>query len=143
MEAHHGAEARELRPAGVECAPGGIADAAAVAADEEGARVAVPVGQTRNGEVAGCGNLSGQRLPTGGDVGAPDEGARALHAGEGGGLSARILEDQSDSIAFVNVGRKSEKEDNKTKAAKGAKATKNKPEPPKDAPKDKAEDMPF
>lgn len=71
-----------------------------------------------------------------------------------GTLSATIWEDHeggshvqlamnADSIAFVNAGRKSEKEDNKTKAAKGAKATKNKPEPPKDAPKDKAEDMPF
>ena len=71
-----------------------------------------------------------------------------------GTLSASIWEDHergshvqlamnADSIAFVNVGKKSEMEDNKTKAAKGAKAKKNKQEPPKDAPKDKAEDMPF
>ena len=68
-----------------------------------------------------------------------------------GTLSTTIWEDRNgrshvqlamnaDSIAFVNAGRKSEKDDNMTKAAK---ATKNKPEPPKDAPKDKAEDMPF
>ena len=68
-----------------------------------------------------------------------------------GTLYATIWEDRNgrshvqlamnaDSIAFVNASRKSEKDDNMTKAAK---ATKNKPEPPKDAPKDKAEDMPF
>lgn len=71
-----------------------------------------------------------------------------------GTLYATIWEDRNgrshvqlamnaDSIAFVNAGKKSEKDDNKTKAAKGARATRNKPEPPKDAPKDKAEDMPF
>ena len=71
-----------------------------------------------------------------------------------GTLSATIWEDRNgrshvqlamnaDSIAFVNAGKKSEKDDNKTKEAKGARATRNKPEPPKDAPKNKAEDMPF
>ena len=58
-----------------------------------------------------------------------------------GTLSATIWEDRNgrshvqlamnaDSIAFVNAGKKSEKDDNKTKAAKGARATRNKPEPP-------------
>ena len=59
-----------------------------------------------------------------------------------GTLSASIWEDHEGG-SHVQLARKSEKEDNKTKAAKGAKAKNNKPEPPKDAPKDKAEDMPF
>lgn len=50
----------------------------------------------------------------------------------------------ADSIAFVNAGRKEEQNSNPKQAAKkGAKSKKNTPEPPKDAPEAKAEDLPF
>ena len=50
----------------------------------------------------------------------------------------------ADSIAFVNAGRKEEQSVNPKQASKkGAKAKKNTPEPPKDAPEAKADDLPF
>ena len=82
VESHHGTEARELRPAIVERAPVGIAHAA-VTADEECTSVAVPIRQARNTQIASCGNLCGQCLPTGRDVGTPNKGTCALHTGKG------------------------------------------------------------
>ena len=50
----------------------------------------------------------------------------------------------ADSIAFVNAGKKEElTSDPKQAAKKGAKAKKNTPTPPADAPEAKAEDLPF
>ena len=50
----------------------------------------------------------------------------------------------ADSIAFVNAGRKEEQSANPKQASKkGAKAKNNTPEPPKDAPEAKADDLPF
>ena len=50
----------------------------------------------------------------------------------------------ADSIAFVNAGRKEEQNSSPKQAAKkGAKSRRNTPEPPKDAPEAKAEDLPF
>lgn len=49
----------------------------------------------------------------------------------------------ADSIAFVNAGKKEEQDANPKKAAKKSTTAKNTPEPPKDAPEAKAEDLPF
>ena len=50
----------------------------------------------------------------------------------------------ADSIAFVNAGHKDEQNaDPKQAAKKGARAKKNTPEPPKDVPQAKGEDLPF
>ena len=103
MEAHHGAEARELCPTVVERAPAGIAYAT-ITADEECSCVTVPIGQTRNAEVAGCGNLGCQGLPTRGDVGTPNKGSRALHTGKSGaGEDAHAFVRQAVFCAVVVV----------------------------------------
>lgn len=50
----------------------------------------------------------------------------------------------ADSIAFVIAGRKKEQSANPKQAyKKGAKAKKNTPEPPKEAPEAKTDDLPF
>ena len=50
----------------------------------------------------------------------------------------------ADSIAFVNAGKKEEQTENPKQAAnKGAKAKKNTPEPPQDAPEPDEKDLPF
>ena len=50
----------------------------------------------------------------------------------------------ADSIAFVNAGKKEELASNPKQAAKkGARAKKNTPEPPKDAPEPDEKDLPF
>ena len=50
----------------------------------------------------------------------------------------------ADSIAFVNAGKKEELASNPKHAAKkGARAKKNTPEPPKDAPEPDEKDLPF
>ena len=103
MEAHHGAEARELCPTVVERAPTGIAYTT-ITADEECSCVTVPIGQTRNAEVAGCGNLCCQGLPTRGDVATPHKGPRALHTGKSGaGEDAHAFVRQAVFCAVVVV----------------------------------------
>ena len=52
-------------------------------------------------------------------------------------------EHQADSIAFVNAGRKEEQSANPKQASKKGAKAKNTPEPPKDAPEAKADDLPF
>ena len=49
----------------------------------------------------------------------------------------------ADSIAFVNAGRKEEQSANPKQASKKGAKAKNTPEPPKDAPEAKADDLPF
>ena len=49
----------------------------------------------------------------------------------------------ADSIAFVNAGRKEEQSVNPKQASKKGAKAKNTPEPPKDAPEAKADDLPF
>ena len=49
----------------------------------------------------------------------------------------------ADSIAFVNAGKKDEQSADPKKAAKKGAKAKNTPQPPKDAPEAKADDLPF